>query len=158
MIAKKVALTLEEKAALKAEREILKAERLKIKEEKARIKAEKDRLKQEKLRMWELNPTNAVPVIRSNPYFAKSAGNAIKNPTKGCCLFCNNREVIQAAAHKDTKALKALLADTANISNPFQKYGVDCDLTCLKAVVENRDFDSFKLLVDHLTKVRSDPQ
>ena len=135
----------------------MKAERLKIREEKARIKAEKDRLKQEKLRMWELVPTTAVHAIKTNPYFVKAGSAARQNPIKGCCLFCSNREVIQAATHKDTKALKALLADTANISNPFQKFGVDCDLTCLKAVIENRDFESFKILIDYLTKARSEP-
>ena len=81
----------------------MKEERLKVKEEKARIKAEKDLLKQEKLRMWELVPTNSVQAIENNPYLTmeKKASSVRQNPIKSCCLFCNNREVIQAAIYKD---------------------------------------------------------
>ena len=72
VIAKKLPVTEAEKLRIKEEREVLRQQRLAIKEERARIRAEKERVKQEKLRMWELEPTNAVPLVKSNPYLRKA--------------------------------------------------------------------------------------
>ena len=113
------ALTKEEKEQQKLERERLREERNKIKEERAKIRAEKEALKQEKLRMWELVPTTSVPQIKTNPFLTKSTGKDLINPTSNSSIFCNNRSVLQAAIQRDSKKLKALLADYANISNPF---------------------------------------
>ena len=41
-------------------------------------------------------------------------------------------------------------ADTANISNPFQRYSIGCKFDVISAVVKNKDFDSFKLIIDYL--------
>ena len=86
--------TKEEKERQKLEREKMREERNKIKEERARIRAEKERLKQEKLRMWELVPNNAVPLIKTNPFLTKSTDASWKNPTSNCSIFSNNRSVI----------------------------------------------------------------
>ena len=154
VIAKKSAapLSKEEKEQLKLEREKVREERLKIKEERARIRAEKEELKQEKLRMWELVPTTSVSAIKTNPFLTKAVKR--ENPTQNCCLFCNNRSVLQAAIYKDYGALKAYLADHGNINNPFQKFGIDCNENLLRTVVKQKDFDSFKLVIDYLTKNR----
>lgn len=37
-----------------------------------------------------------------------------------CCKFCNNRLVMMAIRNNDLAKLKTLLADTQNITNPFQ--------------------------------------
>jgi len=49
------------------------------------------------------------------------------------------------------------MADSTNISNPFQKYAVDCDLNLLKSVVLAKDFEAFKMAINYLTKLRDNP-
>ena len=44
--------------------------------------------------------------------------------------------MLQAAIYKDQTAMKAYLADISNISNPFQKFGIDCNENLLRAVVK----------------------
>ena len=104
--------------------------------------------------MWELVPNTKVPEIKVNPLLAKSATSP-KVATSDCCLFINNRKCIAAAVSKDPKAIKELLADTASISNPFQSYSVNFNINMLKIVVYNRDLESFKLVIDYLTKQNS---
>lgn len=41
-----------------------------------------------------------------------------------CCIFCNNRQVMDAVRENDIPTLQHLLNDLQNISNPFQAY--DC--------------------------------
>lgn len=152
VIKKAAPLSKEEKEQLKLEREKVREERNRIKEERARIRAEKERVKQEKLRMWELVPTTSVTQIKTNPLLTKVPSARLSNPNADCCIFCNNRAVMQAAVYKDLGALKTLLADYANISNPLQKFGIDCCENLLRVVVKQRDFESFKLVIDYMTK------
>ena len=50
-----------------------------------------------------------------------------------CCMFCNNRLVIEAVKTNNLNMLKKLLNDNDNITNPFQAlFYADPDYTALK--------------------------
>ena len=122
---------------------------MKIREEKARQRAEKEEIKRQKALIWELNPNPKIKALSQNSLLQKVSGSRIFE-NSGCCIFCNNREPVQAACYGDAKSLKDMVYDMKNISNPFQNFAIDCPVNIINIVVKNKDFESFKMIIDFI--------
>ena len=100
---KKQAIKTEQKTVQKGKRGIKQAP-AEVKPAKAAVVADKNRLGK---------PRPEVPARSDQKPGSTSNLNE-------CCKFCNNRLVMMAIRNNDVAKLKTLLADTQNITNPFQ--------------------------------------
>jgi hypothetical protein len=43
-----------------------------------------------------------------------------------------------------------VLADTANVSNPFQRYSISSNYNLLEAIVKSKNLEMFKVIINYL--------
>jgi hypothetical protein len=101
---------LKKKQAVKTEQKTVQKGKRGIKQPAAEVKPEKSLVPDQK-RLFK-PPSGVGPRSDQQP-----GSTSILNE---CCKFCNNRLVMTAIRNNDLAKLKTLLADTQNITNPFQ--------------------------------------
>eukprot|EP00347_Sterkiella_histriomuscorum_P010982 403374198 len=79
-----------------------------------------------------------------------------KDENDFCCLFCNNRKVLEATKKNDVHAVKKLLEDYQQITNPIQAH--DCwntDQNALKIADQMKHYEIVKLFVKEFNSKRT---
>lgn len=99
-----------------------------------------------------LNPRTDIPKIEKNPLLEKVGGKR-EYSNKGCCIFCNNREAIQCAAHEDEAGLKSLIRNNDDISNIFQDFAVDTKVNALDVALRTGNKKIVSLLAEELVRI-----
>ena len=66
-----------------------------------------------------------------------------------CCVFCNNRELIQCIKYNDLENFKRLLKSYETVSNPYQRYSRECYEDIFSAAIENPDESFLKAILDY---------
>jgi hypothetical protein len=67
-----------------------------------------------------------------------------------CCAFCNNLLVYEAAKRGDVNAVKKLLSDYDNITNPFQSYSYFTKENALIVADKAKNKELIKVLVKEM--------
>ncbi|CDW76924.1 nad(+) adp-ribosyltransferase-3 [Stylonychia lemnae] len=149
-------------------------------EEKIMKQAQRDALKQQKMaaklnkaKNFAIEPRPDLPEIQVNPILtppeniqglndAKKGKKIEAKPNRlydlaDCCIFCNNREIIQCVRYGDIEGFKKLLYQVDRISNPFQSYSIDCQTNIFKEAVESRNEEILGIFLDFIKQQETNP-
>eukprot|EP00347_Sterkiella_histriomuscorum_P000305 403376393 len=142
------------KKVLKVQDPAKEAQRLqkqRILAQKKAVRDQKMAEKLEKAKNFEITPREELVMVNENTMltvtcqnFTNASGDKKKQiqskqgPQRiyemaNCCIFCNNRELLQCIKYNDIESFKLLLKSLDTVSNPYQRYSVNTLEDILKA-------------------------
>lgn len=112
-------MAVEDRAKAKAERERVREERKIEREANAKIREEKKKVKEHIKLLNTITPNKKAKEVAVNYLMeSKKGGKVPEFPLKGCCMFCDNREVLYTYKNKRSSLEKFI--SKPGITNPYQ--------------------------------------